>query len=270
MPRQRLNRAALRHALVIPVGLVLGTFAIEARARAMASETVPWWLDRPADASTATSPRILHSGFDLDVAAPTDDHPYDLAPDRQHHAAVIDTNQALFFDPGSGERLSFHGRFGHDDAGRTSSDLGLRYRHRFHDRPVQFGLSGGLRDESPTDSAQRSVGAEFRAAPLELRAHLIDDVTDERSADGSRADRLLDAYDVEVGARVPFLPWAWLKANRFWKITTDGEDAEVADSFSLRLAPLTPLEIETGSTDDGGERSWFARLRLRLRLGDPR
>lgn len=264
MPRQRSKRAPLRRALVVPIGLAIGAMVSPpTQARAMGEEATPsWWSDGwrgDVDGDAAV---------DLGFRGPRTAAPppsLGLSRPRPRRAGVA--SQPFVLHPGSSGQLLLHGRFDRDRTGRRSSDLGFRYRDRFHDQPVQFGLSGGLRDGSSTDPDQRSLGAEFRTAPLGLRVQLYDDLVDEGGGAGRTADRMVDGYDVEVGARLPLVRFAWLKANRFWKITTDGDDAEPADSFSLRLAPLAPLEIETGSTSIGDERSWFARLRLRFRLG---
>jgi hypothetical protein len=283
MPRQRPKRAPLRHVLVVPLVLVIGTaIATGTQARAMGNQrTSHGWGDLrhgsdaiTVDGETARA-RLGDPGVAPDSAREVLDLPGALVARTQpprdlgqyRRGAMSGTSQPLFLRRGSSGQLLLQGRFGRDQTGRRSGDLAVRYHDRFHDQPVQFGLSGGLRDGSSTYPDQHSVGAEFRTVPLELRVQLFDDLIDDRVAPGGTTDRMLDGYDVEVGARLPVVRWAWLKANRFWNITADGDEAEPSDSFSLRLAPLAPLEIETGSSSHGDERSWFAQLRLRFRLG---
>ena len=82
-----------------------------------------------------------------------------------------------------------------------------------------------------------------------MRTNLYDDVP-ARPASREIAERRLDGYDLEIGAQIPSVPWAWVWANRFWQIDMDGETVGTHDRVSLRLTPLAPLEIETGAETD--------------------
>jgi hypothetical protein len=102
---------------------------------------------------------------------------------------------------------------------------------------------------------------------LDLRANLYDEVP-ERPASRQIAARRLDGYDLEVGAPLPFVPWARLRASRFWQLAVNGDAVTTRDRISLQLAPLSPLEIETGTQRAGEARSWFTQLRWRMKLGE--
>jgi hypothetical protein len=288
MKRLRPNAGTLRHALLAAMGLATLATTSEALARPTAASARWWWSEMPAL-------RQNPPGGTLAAA-----HPFDVAPglpppfglslsagrvtgfdgSPSGHASRADppapttyrfgTSQSLLADIEAGEELSLYSHFSRDPRGRQRQDLGLRYRQRIHDQAFSVGVMGGLENGGEAAAERRRVGAELSTAPFELRANLFDDVVTEGGGHRSGPDRMLDGYDVEVGAQLPFLPWAWLKANRFWQITSDGDSEAVADSFSLRLKPLEPLEIETGTVGTEDDRSWFAQLRFRLRLGGPR
>ena len=165
--------------------------------------------------------------------------------------------------------IDLHGRLVYDTTGRASGDLGLRYQGRWHDQDVMLGVRGGVEDRWLQELQRYSLGAELRLRSLEVRANLYDDAP-AYPATRQIAERRLDGYDLDAGAQIPFVPWAWLRANRLWQIAVNSETVSIRDRISLRLTPLAPLEIETGAESQAETRSWFARLRWRMKLGTDR
>ena len=162
--------------------------------------------------------------------------------------------------------IDLHGRVVYDAAGQTGGDLGLRYQGRWYDYDVTLAVQGGLEDRWLMELQRYSFGAELRLSALEVRASLYDDVP-QHPASSQIAARRLDGYDLEVGAQVPFVPWARLRASRFWQVAVNGESVTTRDRVSLRLTSLSPLEIEAGTQSHAEDRSWFTQLRWRVRLG---
>jgi hypothetical protein len=163
--------------------------------------------------------------------------------------------------------IDLHGRVAHDASGRTGGDLGLRYRGRWRHRDVSLGVQGGVDDRWREELQRFSLGAEFHLSSLELHAQLYDDVP-ARSANREIAERRLDGYDIGVGVALPYLSWARLHASRSWQIAVNGETVTADDRVSLRLSPLSGVEIETGTGSQTADRSWFTQLRWRLQLGE--
>jgi hypothetical protein len=163
--------------------------------------------------------------------------------------------------------VDLQGRIVYDAAGQTAGGLGLQYRGRWYGRDVALAVEGGVEDRRLEQFERYSLGAELRLHPLELRANVYDDVP-AHPATREIAERRLDGYDLEVGAQIPHVPWAWLWADRFWQMAVNGETLSTRDRISLRLTPLAPLEIEAGAQREAEVRSWFARLRWRMTLGD--
>jgi hypothetical protein len=163
--------------------------------------------------------------------------------------------------------IDLQGRVVYDTAGATGSDLGLRYRGRWYDQDVALGLEGGVEDRQLEKFQRYRLGAELSLRPFEVRTNLYDDVP-AHPASREIAERRLDGYDLEIGAQIPFVSWAWVWANRFWQTAVNGETVSTYDRISLRLTPIGPLEIETGAEAQAEARSWFARLRWSMQLGD--
>lgn len=180
---------------------------------------------------------------------------------------AVATTQPLFRTVDHDAAIDLHGRVMHDPAGRTGGNLGFRYRGRFEGQPIGFGLEGGVENRWLEDVERYTMGAELRLSALEVRAHVFDDVA-QHPASHRIATRRLDAYDLKVNARIPYVPWAWLTIHRFWQIAANSETAVTQDRISVRLTPYALLEIEAGTQNQAELRSWFAQLRWRIALGD--
>jgi hypothetical protein len=163
--------------------------------------------------------------------------------------------------------IDLQGRVVYDTAGATGGDLGLRYRGRWYDQHIALGIEGGVEDRQLEEFQRYRLGAELSLRPFEVRTNLYDDVP-AHPASRAIAERRLDAYDLEIGAQIPFVSWAWVWATRFWQMAVNGETVSTYDRISLRLTPIGPLEIETGAEAQAEVRSWFARLRWRMQLDD--
>jgi Inverse autotransporter, beta-domain len=163
--------------------------------------------------------------------------------------------------------IDLQGRVVYDTAGATGGDLGLHYRGRWYDQDVALGIEGGVEDRQLEEFQRYRLGAELSLRPFEVRTNMYDDVP-AHPASREIAERRLDGYDLEIGAQIPFVSWAWVWANRFWQTAVNGETVSPYDRISLRLTPIGPLEIETGAEAQAEVRSWFARLRWRMQLSD--
>ena len=164
-----------------------------------------------------------------------------------------------------GTLLWLRGHLAHDPGGPLVGDLGLHYRPSLPDHELTLSLSGLIEDHDPLGQRRYGLAAALRARDFEATGTIHDDVAD---AGHRISDRALDGYDIALAARLPRLPWAWVRARQRWQIAVDSTQASVRDDLSLQLRPFTPLEVEAGASDDGQRRDWFARLRLKLRLGD--
>jgi hypothetical protein len=159
--------------------------------------------------------------------------------------------------------IELHGHVLHDTAGRTAGHLGVRYHVRGRD--MTLGQQGEIDNNWLQDIERHTLGTELRLGQLGVRASVFDDVP-QHPANRRIAERRYDGHQIAIHAPIPYLPWAALEVDWFWQIAADGETAIARDRISLRLTPLAPLEIETGTQGEAGFRSWFAQLRWRVRL----
>ena len=182
-------------------------------------------------------------------------------------AYAVATTQPVVDRPGHVGQLSLRGRFGVDPGGVSSGRVGLIWRREVIGRPLAVGLDGGLEEHWLADYRRLALTSELRLSNVELRARLHDDVPGARRARDGLEDRRLDGYQLDIRTRLPFVPWAWASAGRSWQAACDAENGVVSDRLSLLLRPLLPLEFEGGTAGGDSPRSWFARLRLALKLG---
>jgi hypothetical protein len=180
---------------------------------------------------------------------------------------VVSANQRLLTRARHESAIDLHGQVAYDKAGRTDGDLGLRYQRRWHDQDVSLDVQGAMEDRWLVGLQRYRLGAEGHLSSLEVRANLYDDVP-ARPASDEIAKRRLDAYDVGLGAPLPFVSGARLQASRSWQVAANGETVTTADRVGLSLNSLLALEIKTDNTQSQPqERAWFTQLRWRVKLG---
>jgi hypothetical protein len=282
MPRRQLRAA--RHAPAAATLIVFAAACLPGDAPATEIDVVRWFSDAAAPALQAAAPtsdpllagrELLNRGLagaftQVQRAGPEwlTRVRFDLSFDPTFQPRyALSATQPLLASARHDAAVDLHGRVVHDTSGHTGGDLGLRYRGRWYHRDVSLDVQGGV-DDRWLEALQRySFGADLRLSSLELRARLYDDVP-AHPASREIAERRLDGYDLEFGTQLPFAPWAGLRASRSWQIAANGETATTSDRLSLRLTPLPPLEIETGTQSVAEDRVWFVQLRWRMKFGE--
>ena len=187
--------------------------------------------------------------------------------DGRRPAYDVAAIQPLLRSWGGGDRLWLRGRISHNSGGSAGGNLALYYRPGVRDEDLTLALSGTVENHWLQDYQRYRAGTELHSDGLEPGTSSLDDVPGQESAAGGVADRRFDGYGIALGARLPEAPWAWLGVKKDWQIPVDARQPTTTDRLSLQIGPLVPLEIETGTTSDGLNRSWFAQLRLRIPLG---
>jgi hypothetical protein len=179
----------------------------------------------------------------------------------------LSTTQPLYRTRATAEVIEVLGRLERDPAGRTAGQVGLGYRRPHAAAPFSMIVRGTLADEQPEARQRYGLGTELGWPLLVLRGELENEVPVHAAAPVS--ERLLDRYEIEAVVSVPDLDWARLHATHFRHLAPAPyqEDGR-GERYRVVLQPWAPLALETGTSHEGGgERAWFAQVRLKLALG---
>lgn len=161
--------------------------------------------------------------------------------------------------------------FVHDGGKRYTANLGLGLRHLSASEGVLFGLNTFYDREFPYDHGRTSFGLEVRSTAFEFNSNIYKGRTGFKAGRDGAIEKALGGHDVEVGAQVPYLPWAKVFAKKFqWDKAEAVYNDLKGEVYSLRLdAPMIDgLVIEAGRTSfDTRQDTDFVKLSYKLNLG---
>jgi hypothetical protein len=158
--------------------------------------------------------------------------------------------------------------FVHDGGKRYTANLGLGLRHLFANEALLFGLNTFYDHEFPYDHGRTSFGMELRSTAFEFNSNIYQGRTSFRKGRDGNTEKALGGYDLEVGAQVPYLPWAKIFAKKFeWDKAEVAFDDIEGETYSLRLdVPVVDgLLIEAGRTNfSARENTDFLKISYKL------
>lgn len=177
--------------------------------------------------------------------------------------------RALFALPADELIVETFGRVDVDQAGRTSSELGLGLQTEIPEGPLTIDLSGGLDQEWLRRRERYIARLHLDWWRISFTGSAFNEVSMEEPSGALYEERLLDGMDFDLETGLPFLPWATIGARQSYRApTAPHADAWRSLRHSVRLKPLGGLEIEAGTEEVGNaEPRWFTRIRYVLRLG---
>ena len=161
--------------------------------------------------------------------------------------------------------------FVHDGGKRYTANLGLGLRHLSASEGVLFGLNTFYDREFPYDHGRTSFGLEVRSTAFEFNSNIYQGRTGFKAGRDGAVEKALGGHDVELGAQVPYLPWAKVFAKKFqWDKAEAVYNDLKGEVYSLRLdAPMIDgLVIEAGRTSfDTRQDTDFVKLSYKLNFG---
>ena len=161
--------------------------------------------------------------------------------------------------------------FVHDGGKRYTANLGLGLRRLSAGEGILFGLNTFYDREFPYDHGRTSVGLELRSTAFEFNSNIYQGRTAFKAGRDGAIEKALGGHDVEVGAQVPYLPWAKVFAKKFqWDKAEAVYNDLKGEVYSLRLdAPMIDgLVIEAGRTSfDARRNTDFVKLSYKLNFG---
>ena len=143
---------------------------------------------------------------------------------------------------------------------RETINTGLVYRMFSQDMTKLYGVNIFYDHEFNTGHARTGLGFELKSSVYDINVNLYEAMTERHHVDGA-PEIAAGGYDAEIGALLPYLPWAKLYYKTYqWNNIT--ENIRHGQTLSLYMEPTSRLSIEAGMQDDSTTNSHNAFLKL--------
>jgi len=150
------------------------------------------------------------------------------------------------------------------DRQRFAGNAGIGYRQLLMGDKLLLGGNGFYDHEFVQGHHRVGLGAEVKYGPLDFSTNGYVGLNQRSTSDGS-VERVPNGLDVELGAQVPYLPWAKIYSKYYvWDNKLDNtpvHGTQVSGVANLHRY----LSVEAGVRHDmGGQSEGFMMLRLKL------
>ena len=143
---------------------------------------------------------------------------------------------------------------------RETINTGLVYRMFSQDMTKLYGVNIFYDHEFNMGHARTGLGFELKSSVYDINVNLYEAMTERHHVDGA-PEIAAGGYDAEIGALLPYLPWAKLYYKTYqWNNIT--ENIRHGQTLSLYMEPTSRLSIEAGMQDDSTTNSHNAFLKL--------
>lgn len=174
---------------------------------------------------------------------------------------ISDNGNSVFFN---------QSRVAYSTDGRTTANVGVGYRQLTNDEKILMGVNAFYDHQFPYGHQRSSYGAELRSSAFEVNGNYYVANSGWRDAGTIFEERAMDGRDIEIGAQVPYLPWAWGFVQNFYYDGKAGDDIQ-GMKYSLRLRPFENIEFEGGHTsNDETSDNNFIMARYRIGFNEPK
>ena len=143
---------------------------------------------------------------------------------------------------------------------RETLNTGLVYRSMNHAMTHIYGINIFYDHEFNTGHARTGLGFEMKSSVYDVNINLYEAMSEIHHVNGV-PEVAAGGYDAEVGALLPYLPWAKLYYKRYqWNNET--KNIRHGETVSLYMEPTTRLSLEAGMQDDSTTNSHNAFIKL--------
>ena len=185
----------------------------------------------------------------------------------QKPRVYIETVQPLYQDPDKIDTIFTHGRITYQDK-RGTYGLGLGYRRLLFDEELLAGINTFFDFQDLNKHYRAGLGLEAIGKLLEGRFNTYFGISPKRtiwsSSGTARYEKVVDGFDIELGAPVPYFPWLKLFGSYYQYDFKKFKDKE---GWKLRgeIKPLKCLTINLETYDDNkGPREYRIDTRFSL------
>ena len=143
---------------------------------------------------------------------------------------------------------------------RETLNTGLIYRMFNQDMTKLYGFNIFYDHEFNTGHARTGLGFEMKTSVYDININLYEAMTERHHVNGA-PEVAAGGYDAEIGAYLPYLPWAKLYYKTYqWNNET--LNIRHGQTVSLYMEPTSRLSLEAGMQDDSTTNSHNAFLKL--------
>ena len=143
---------------------------------------------------------------------------------------------------------------------RETLNTGLVYRSMNQSMTHIYGINIFYDHEFNTGHARTGLGFEMKSSVYDVNINFYEAMTEIHHVNGA-PEVAAGGYDAEVGAVLPYLPWAKLYYKRYqWNNET--KNIRHGETVSLYMEPTTRLSLEAGMQDDSTTNSHNAFIKL--------
>ena len=143
---------------------------------------------------------------------------------------------------------------------RETLNTGLVYRSMNQAMTHIYGINIFYDHEFNTGHARTGLGFEMKSSVYDVNINLYEAMSEIHHVNGA-PEVAAGGYDAEVGALLPYLPWAKLYYKRYqWNNET--KNIRHGETVSLYMEPTSRLSLEAGMQDDSTTNSHNAFIKL--------
>ena len=143
---------------------------------------------------------------------------------------------------------------------RETVNTGLIYRMMNPAMTHIYGVNIFYDHEFNSGHARTGLGFEMKSSVYDINVNLYESQTERHHVNGA-PEIAAGGYDAEIGALLPYMPWAKLYYKRYqWNNIT--ENIRHGETISLYMEPTSRLSIEAGMQDDSSTNSHNAFMKL--------
>ena len=143
---------------------------------------------------------------------------------------------------------------------RETLNTGLVYRTLNQDMTRMYGINIFYDHEFNHGHARTGLGFEMKSSVYDVNINFYEAMTERHHVEGA-PEVAAGGYDAEIGALLPYLPWAKLYYKTYqWNNIT--QNIRHGQTVSLYMEPTSRLSVEAGMQDDSTTNSHNAFLKL--------
>ena len=154
---------------------------------------------------------------------------------------------------------------------RTVLNIGFGRRFLTSDEKWMTGINAFFDYDADYGHQRASVGGEIKSSTLGLTANSYQALTEWKSGKDSNQEHALGGYDVELGAKLPYMPGTTLFLKSWKWNGEDGAADTKGNTYSLQFAYIVDgVSVEVGRRDYDGTQTDenFGRLSYSMPIGN--